>query len=295
MVFYTLPVNIDETQFRFIKPDGTGDTLFSSIPSNIAAVGLNSEVANRLVFARAATVDAQYGIYRNATVSMTGATELVSPRYDFVSSLQISSNGAWVYYVGQTGNVSALYKVSINGGSPITLVPNDVLFAHVNQAGNRLVYSQLMSNNTASLFVRGVEVGDVPVQITENSGTEGFDADRPQFSKNGTRIVFSRLGTVTYDLWTMSSNGGGFQRITNTADADEFGGSFNSDGTQVSFAAVDIISSQSGIYRTSTSGVNVGRTALVLSTSVGDSTYWTSASGRARSGDLRYERLHRRR
>jgi Tol biopolymer transport system component len=295
-VFYTVP-GLDNTEFRYIKPDGTGDTSFATLPSNVAAVGLNAGVASRLVFAHRDNNAAKYGIYRNATVNMTGATTLVAPAYDFVSSLQVSSNGEFVYYVGTTGNVDALYKLPINGGAPTTLVTSGVFSAHVSLAGDRVAFSQIQSNNRGAIFVRSTANVDVPVQLTDFEGTDGFDADYPQFSKDGARIVFSsnRLSTITFDLWTVPSVGGNFQRLTNTPDADEIGASFNGTGTMVSFVAIDIDSEKTGIWRTSSTTVGGGRTALRLSSSVGSSTYWTTANGRAsRGADLRLDQRRRR-
>jgi hypothetical protein len=92
----------------------------------------------------------------------------------------------------------------------------------------------------------------------------------------------------------MPAVGGNAQRLTNTPDADEIGGSFNGAGTMVSFVAIDVDSEKTGIWRTNTSGVNVGRTALRLSSSIGNSTYWTTSGGRSRGADLRLDQRRRR-
>jgi TolB protein len=300
VIFYTVP-GLDSTEFRHIKPDGAADTLFATLPSNIAAVGLNSEVANRLVFAYQANSTAKFGIYRNSTVDIAGATTLVAPSYDFVDSLQVSSDGKFVYYIGSNGTSDSLFKVSIDGGTPTTLVASGALAAHVNQAGDAIVYSQLQTNNRAALFIQGVNAGDPATQLTEFSGTDGFDADYPQFSKGGNRIVFSsnRGGGITYDLWTIAAGGGDFKRVTNTTEADELGGSFNNDGSQVSFVKVSSIAEQTGIWRTNTSAVDSNTVFLNPIGAVGESTYWTSATGRSFAGSVfrldRLNRKHRRR
>jgi hypothetical protein len=285
VIFYTVP-GLTSTEFRHIDPDGTGDTLFATLPPNVASVGLNSAAANKTVFAYRASETSQYGLYYNSTVNFTGATQIVAPSFDFVDSLQVSSDGQFVYFVGTNGTNDSLYKVPINGSSaPVVLVNGGITHAHINQAGSQVVYAQVQSNNRAAVFVRPTTNTGSSTQLTEFFGTAGYDADFPQFSKDSTKVVFSAdkdSASGTYDLFTIASVGGNLQRITNTQERDELGASFNNDGTAVSYVALDIDTTKSGIYRTSATATDQNTTLLKASTAVGNSTYWTSQSGRSR-------------
>jgi hypothetical protein len=287
-VFYTVGEMTEPfaTQLRYIDMATRVDNHFATYGPEFAAVAPNPAVQNEIVFAASPEGTDLFGIYRNATVNLEGATQIVAPTYDqfnAVTSLQVSGDGQFLYYVGYLpGDTSGrLLRVPLTGGTPQTL-DTDVTSAHLNSAMNMLVYAK-RTNGTTSLFVREAAATGTAVQITE----ETFNEDFPQWSKDGTRIVFSsnRGGTALdpYDLWTMAAGGGDFRQITDTPNVDEIGASFDGTGTFVSFVALDYdnFEAGTGIYITGTSGINVSREQLVNALSVGDSTYWTSAQGRS--------------
>jgi hypothetical protein len=264
-------------EVRHMDPSGANDTSLAVLDNNYAALTLNPAVANQVVFAYQTSPTAKLGIYKNSSPSIVGATEIMPPSFDSVGSLQVSSDGSTVYFVADSKvTTGKLLKVNIATGAAQQLDTAEA--AHINIAGDLLVYSKLLTNNVTALFVRGVGAADTATRITDTS----FNSTFPQWSKDGSRIVFSSdKGTDgSYDLYMVNPDGSGLTRLTNTPQTDELGGSFNDNGSMVSFVVLAADGSLSGIYRVDTSGVDANRLQLKAVLNPGDTTYWTSANGR---------------
>ena len=59
--------------------------------------------------------------------------------------------------------------------------------------------------------------------------------ERPDWSPDGTTIVFSRNGN---DLWTVAPDGSGLTQLTFTGKRDEFAPAYSPDGTRIAFNRV---------------------------------------------------------
>jgi tol-pal system beta propeller repeat protein TolB len=64
--------------------------------------------------------------------------------------------------------------------------------------------------------------------------TRGEDND-PAWSPDGQRIAFSSDRGKNFEIYLMNADGSDQQRLTNTADADEYGAAWSPDGTQIAF------------------------------------------------------------
>jgi Tol biopolymer transport system component len=269
----------DTMDVRYVNPNGSGDTSYLTLPAGFSAVAINS--ANTLrFFAYQSTPDANFGIFRNTSIAADGATQLVSPQYAFVTSMQLSNDGTTLYYVAAApGDTDAsLYKLTLSAGGPVRLDAAES--AHLNPANNMLVYSKFVAADT-ELFVRGVNPGDVPTQITDNAVFDDF----PQWNKQGTKIVFARSpdGGI-YDIYTRAPTAGGTEtQITNTPAIDERTPSFNQVGDTIAFVADTGDLSTKGIWRASASGTDQGKVLVKNDAQIAAGTYWTGTNGRSRT------------
>jgi hypothetical protein len=282
-----------------VNPDGTGSKQLASVPSaNYSAVALNPAVSGVKVFSYTTGTGANpvYGIYQGGTVSFKGATQIVPPTYSLVGQIQVSVDGAFVYYtasVGSAGNFE-LYKVSINGGTPTVLDTDDIYTFNVDAVnGSRVTYDKnytyLNGNSKSAVFLRSTAVSGTATSITSDASS---DYSRPQFSKDGTQIVLvSDKDDAQYDVYTMSSsatstNGSGLTRVTNAPTLSKyFGATLSADGTKAAFIGLDNTGgTASGVFVTSTIGSGGANTQIVNDPSVQPGIYWTSSSGRARGG-----------
>src|SRR5262249_32678840 len=136
-----------------------------------------------------------------------------------------------LYYVAAVAGASEpnLYKVSLTGGAPVLL--DSAEDANLNATGDKLVYSKIPVGATTEIFTRGVNAGDTATRLTNND----FEDEFAQWSKDGTKIVFSSSPAGSLHIYTMNADGSNVTQVSNTANADDLSPTFNGTGSQVAF------------------------------------------------------------
>ncbi len=242
--------------------------------------------AGRLLFAApASSTSTLLGIYRNTSATTAGATTVVTPRYSEIDSLQVSRDGTKVVYVAATTADATphLYSVATTGsGTPTLLDGDEIISADLSSTGNIVVYEKLPSTGSTELYVRDLSA-TAPVQFTNDA----FDQDEPQFSKDGSRIVFSQDdGTGRHVIGLLSSAGGAittvnpFPGTTTSVRAP----SFNAAGTRIAFVAEGDTTANTGLFTCDLSGGTVTQIPNTVAPLPLRSLYWTNNGGRAASG-----------
>jgi len=255
-------------------------------------IALNPAVKNQVVFgySPSASTPPLLGIYKNSSVSPTGATQIVTPTYTFIASIQVSLDGSFVYYIAAIGSGDTfLYKVPITGGTPVQLDTDQVFTANVDVVnGSMITYDKLVSysngNILSAVFVRSTASSATPIQLTNDSNS---NYACPQFSKDGTKIALeSDKADSNFEVYVMSAtDGSNLTQITNdpTIAKQYTGVAYSADGTAVAY-----IGETAGVYKSPPIG-NTGSSAqLVNDATVNDGLYWTSTTGRARGGTTAY-------
>jgi hypothetical protein len=293
VIFYTEVVPAGESelnvQVRHMSGEGANDTLYTTLSGSsdetrpqVVAFAPSPVEANVRFFAYQANLSAPIGIYRNTSVNIQGATQVVAPTYSVVSQLMVSPDGSTLAYVAATGEGQRrLYRVAASGASaPVLLDAAEQ--AAVSPTGDRVVYSRPTpgSSDAGDIWSRPLKSAGDAVQLTNSPADDTY----PTFSRDGSRVVFSSGATFfESDLFTMKSDGTDVVRVTNTPDVVEAGATFNEAGSQIAYIATDNSdSTNSGVYRIAASGDATTRVLLRASTSLGADLYWTSADGRSR-------------
>lgn len=263
---------IDSTDFRYMDPDGTGDTLLAALPLNYAAVA-PSTAEQRFAFAYSSSPDGStgYDIYVNSTINIAGATRLTTLTFDAVSTIQYTFDGSKIVFTASANNVFGLYRMNKDGSSLTRLDDADYSGADVAMDGtDRIVYGRL-TGSLGEIFKRNLN--DNPglgTRLTNNTADDVF----PQWSKDGSLICWSTDRDGNLEIYKMSSSGSGATRLTNTPDDLEIGSSFSPDGTAIAFSDINTFDIDlTGVYKMSSNGTN--RQSLKLVPNVNPALYWT--------------------
>lgn len=276
-IFYTDSPTGEGIQVSYINPNGSGDTVYASLPATFTGFTFDPNTGQKF-FGYMQPEATQIGIYRNSVASAQGATQIVSARYDFVSSMHVSPDGQTLYYVASIPEQPAqLWRVPIAGGEPVAIDTAEA--ADLTAAGDRLVYSKVVGAAT-ELFVVGTGNGATPVQIT-SSGKEHL---YPAWNRQGTEIAFaSDASDSSLDLFKVDASGDNEVQLTNTLGVTELSPSFNEAGSRVAFVALSSNVEESGLYTTGANGTDVGRQLVKADQAILEWTYWTTSEGRSRS------------
>jgi len=275
VIFYTQLDGTPDNAYdiRYITPNGTTDTaLVTGIPGTFELVAINPN-NGQYVFAAQATAGANYGIYSNTTVSLTGATQIIAPTFNDVASLNVSQDGAHIVFLGALTSTSnyGLYVITptsgltipIDTGNTSTISPDNVTVAYSN-----------FSPSTTQIFLYNITSG-TKTQLTSNANFN----DYPQFSKDGTHLLYAQLpsGGTNYSLVYSNGSGSSVKNIPNPSGLDIRGGSLNSSASTIAF--VGRSSSTVGLYTIALSGSpqTTLKTSPLLST---NGVYWTTTLGR---------------
>ncbi len=263
-----------------VNPDGTGVAVVGTSVAAITTFASDPSVANQFLFSFTDAGTGKLGLYRNTTLSLTGATQIVAPTYDSVYSLQVSPDGSTLYFVADVaGDTTKLRKVAKSGGAPVVL--DDAQTCALNFSGDTLVYEKLVGS-FSNIFKRGVADSAVPVRLTKSTARNDY---RPQWNKQGNRVIYISADTVALaDVFSVNSEGNDVRQLTNTIDLDEFAASYNDDSTKfvTTVGALDL--SQSGLYVSDTSGTNINRTFILPVPNTTEALYWSSNLGRSKVG-----------
>jgi hypothetical protein len=260
------------------KDKGSTKTTFVTIPvdattgETIVAFAPDPIVPNSYLFAYRANAKAPIGLYKNSSLSMKGATEVVAPAYSNLSELAVTPDGKALAFAASVGtDPKRLYRVATAGSTPP--VPLDVAEqVALSPKGDQVAYVK-----EGNLWVRPLIGKGEPRQLTKSK--ELVDS-YPSFSRDGSRLVYSESTAKGQpDLYTIKvSDGSDVKRLTETADVAETGASFNGDATKVAYAAIDSKEgAKSGLYVIPAKG---GESQRVLAEpKIGFEVYWTANKG----------------
>ena len=273
-IFYD-ELQADTVDYRYIDPAGSGDTLFASLPFNFSGLAANPVVANQYFFGGQIAAGSKWRIYRNSTISFSGAvSQTPNISFDFIDGVQVANNGKFLLFTAATGSGSPkLYYLELKSPLPDPVALDDADRFHISSVSDKVVYSKPVGGKGA-IFTRPLPTGTA-TNVIDAAGKEDVS---PQFNKTGTKIVFSsdREGTF-FDLYVANADGTDVTRITNTPDVSEAGASFNEAGDAIAYVG-------SGAT-TSLIRLPIGGTAVVLKESAGlNETRWTGADGKAKAG-----------
>jgi TolB protein len=128
---------------------------------------------------------------------------------------EVAGSSADVATHSVTGPVSSfsVYGVAFQSSVPVPVLSAPLVFQS-NRDGD---YEIFTLDNTGL------------TQITSNEVSDGAPDWR------GDRIVYQSLQNGNYDIWRMDDAGGSAVNLTNTTDADEYGGWLSPDGTRIAF------------------------------------------------------------
>ena len=273
-IFYD-ELQASTVDYRYIDPSGSGDTLFASLPFNFSGLAPNPVVANQYFFGGQIAAGSKWRIYRNSTISFSGAvSQTPSISFDFIGGVQVANNGKFLLFTAATGSGSTkMYYLELKSPLPDPVALDDADRFHISSQSDKVVYSKPVSGKGA-IFTRPLPTG-TSTNVIDVAGKEDVN---PQFNKTATKIVFSsdRDGTF-FDIYVANVDGTDVTRITNTPDVSEAGASFNEAGDTVAYVG-------SGAT-TSLVRLPIGGTAVVLKESAGlNETRWTGSDGKAKAG-----------
>ena len=280
------------TSVRTIKPDGTGDALLATIPDTISAAVPNPVVVGQWFFAYRSSASGLYGIYRNASLTISGAVQIVTPTYSSVTSLQASPDGSTLFYVASTSlTPGQIFKVATISGTPLAL--DFAESAHLNMKGDYLVYGRYNATLGRAQIVKRSSADSATAAVLVNDSNDDLF---PQWNRAGDKVVFkAALSPTGQDLFVVKSDGTSLLKITNTPGTDKLAASFSPDGTQVAFGAVNVDPAQTGIYKTGTTAVDSGTTLVKADSAISEQIYWTGTNGRSSLSSIAMIRSSKRR
>lgn len=276
---------ISGVDFSFMDPDGSNVTPWLTLPRNIPAAALSPD-GTTWAFFHSPDPDAVtpvYELYRNSTPTITGATRITSTaqNYRLGGTVQYTGDGGTVVYTASLSEIDfKLHKVAAAGGAP-TVIFSNVDEAQVHPLTNKIVFTRLVSGfgEIATINLDGTGLATLAPNPPPPSPNEVNGEDwMPQWSKDGTKVVFSTHRNGNFEIYTINANNTGLFRVTNTVTPnDEFGPSFSADGAQISFTLLGNDIDVFGVYRANAGGT--GYTSLFLHSAIQLSTYWSFSSG----------------
>lgn len=276
VIFYDLYNEKGDREFRYISPTGSDDKLFVTLPPDFDAFAPNPTKPNEVYFAAREKDGTKLGIYRNSSISLSGATSLIGPTYVGVSGMQVSNNGRFLAFNAAVGDENLrLFVLDLQSPTSPAIIVDEADYFHVSPDVRKIVYAKQVDGES-HIFVRDFPAGTKATDLTADAKATNL---APQFNKDSNRIVFTsdRDSTGAYDLWAINADGKDLRRLTNTPDDIEFGASWNAEGTEVAYGVASGVAENNGLCRKPLDGDRV-----VLKQVVGiNETRWTGANGKS--------------
>jgi hypothetical protein len=278
------------TDIEEVNPStGVVTPYISSVSNEIYLFAKDPNQTSKFVFVGNPSGDgATFGLYSNSSLSLTGATTIVSPAYSGVISLNLTQDGKNIVYSAYVGNnLPNLYDVPSTGGTPVAL--DSSYGSTVSPAdSNTIVYENIVGE-TEQLFSRLLSQGVSGAATQLTTDTLG-DHDGPALSRDGTKIAYVQIlnnppaNNSNGYVDVLSLPGKSTTTLPNPANYSAAGLAFSGDGTTVGVLAYtsDFESSEIVTQTISTSGTPKVLVANILGGAQG--IYWTSSGGRIAGG-----------
>ena len=156
-----------------------------------------------------------------------------------------------VFASNRTGNF-LLWRVPVAGGAPtrIDVDAQDVSRPAISRAGNRLAWIQTSSDRNIWRVEIPVTEGQhpAPTRLIASTATDS----NPQYSPDGTRIVFGSNRSGTQEIWVSDRDGRNPMRLTNIGGPVTGTPRWSPDGRQIAFDSME--GSNRDIYVVSSNG-----------------------------------------
>lgn len=167
------------------------------------------------------------------------------PLLGALASLALGGSPAHAAYPGMNGNLlfsrcganicdtAHLYSVGPDGSDPFqfTSGPTYDDDASYSADGSRVVFQRC--DASCGIAIENAD-GSAVQQLTPNDGSTTNVDDYPALSPDGSKIIFSRVGTDPAALWVMGADGSDPHKLLDTADST-YQASFSPDGSKIAF------------------------------------------------------------
>ena len=269
---FTMPGSTaDKSDIRIMGVDGSEEKTFATINSGIQGFAINPANRTQKFFGAQRASTGKYGLWRNTALDPTSATNVVTPAFDAIYTVSVTKDGKKVLFTAAEDNSAPKLYVAdatkMNGKA--TALDEAVSFA-LSPDGKDVIYSKT-NEKSLDLFKRKLSE-EKPTKIVANAG----DDDAPQYSKDGTRIVYtSNKPNGLRDIYSCKANGTDELMITNTVADDELSPTYNADGSAIAYIVPD--GAAAGVYRIPSAGGT--RISVKVAENITD-VYWTEGTGR---------------
>lgn len=140
------------------------------------------------------------------------------------------------------GNNEIFLIDAADGGNPVNLTDNEPSHSDFlpdwSPDGEKIAYQRYRSGSgdgfgNEVMLINADGTGQVNLTSNDNSINDG----RPSFSPDGTRIAFDSNRSGSFEIYTMDTEGGDLDRLTDIADGQSQEAAFSPDGELVAFRA----------------------------------------------------------
>jgi len=142
-------------------------------------------------------------------------------------------NGRQLAFTSDRTGAPNVYIMNVDGSDQRALLDDPefgTLEPDVAPNGKDVVFMRGRQFEPPTIWKVSVADG-VLTQLTQPGPYEDLD---PQFSPNGTRVVFSSTRSGTFEIWAMDADGGNLTQLTAAPGAD-FNPTFSPDGQQIAW------------------------------------------------------------
>jgi Tol biopolymer transport system component len=194
-----------------------------------------------------------------------------------VGTVQYTPDGSKIIFTASVGdNDFAIYSVNAGGGALTRLtatgIANQYEEAWINLAGSKIVATRV-SGGAGDIVTMDITNGGAGVNNITNVTNNPAEDFMPQWSKDGTKIVFSTdRNSGQFDIYWMNANGTNLALLAGDV-TDEYGPSLNDAGTFVAYTVLSGDINSFGLYKKDTAGGLAG--SLVLDSGIVQQVYWT--------------------
>jgi Tol biopolymer transport system component len=147
----------------------------------------------------------------------------------------LTPDNRWVIYVAPSEAKPTLWKVSIDGGTPVQITNHVVTMGVVSPDGKSIAYSYPESRDPTAppnrLAIMSFDGG--PAQKTFSMPASGTVLSIMQWSRDGKSILYTVNTNNVSNVWSQPLDGGPAKQVTDFKDMLITGFSWSRDGKQL--------------------------------------------------------------